>query len=165
MLNSDNRQQCQKEKCKTSTNRSPQRSTKVSKRANAQGVLQQQPYLQQLSRYDNRDIDKYRTNINLSKDIAVKLLRTGMLSQQSDTEIRQKIDIFLTPDAGTLSHGRPIHSHEARTCGLAIKDINVTSDVWMKIYQLHARLDAFVSRSASKIYECKEDSFHASIPR
>jgi hypothetical protein len=32
-----------------------------------------EPYLQQLSHYDDRDITHYRSLINLSKDIAIKV--------------------------------------------------------------------------------------------
>ena len=124
-----------------------------------------EPFLQQLSYYDDRDINTYRSIIQLSEDIAVKLLHSGMMASSDPDQIRDKIDIFLTPDAGTLSHGRPIYAQEARDCGLMVEDIDVSSDFWKKIYQLYVRLEMFVSLSACKICECKEDSFHVPIPR
>lgn len=124
-----------------------------------------EPYLQQLSFYDDRDINTFRSIIQLSEDIAIKLLKGGMMSNKNTDEIKQAIDVFLTPDAGTLSHGRPIYAHEARDCGLVVQDIDVNSDFWQKVYQLYVRLEMFVSLSACKICECKEDSFHVSIPR
>ncbi|GAH99728.1 unnamed protein product, partial [marine sediment metagenome] len=57
-----------------------------------------QPYLQQLSNYDAREIAEFRSALSLSEDIAVKALKTGMLSGLSEKEIKKKIKDFLTPE-------------------------------------------------------------------
>ena len=57
-----------------------------------------QPYLQQLANYDARVIEEYRSALSLSEDIAIKALKTGMLSGLSETQIKKKINILLTPE-------------------------------------------------------------------
>jgi ClpP class serine protease len=56
-----------------------------------------QPYLQQLNNYDEREIKEFQTAIELSEDIAVRALKTGMLGGMADAEIKKKIEMFLTP--------------------------------------------------------------------
>ena len=70
-----------------------------------------QPYLQQLSNYDAREIEEFRKNLSLSEDIAVKALKTGMLSNLSEKQIRRKIKDFLSPEK-VKTHGRPIYAFD-----------------------------------------------------
>jgi len=71
-----------------------------------------EPYIQQLSNYDEREITEYRAAIDLSEDMAVQALQTGMLNGKSKTYIRKKIDILLSP-IKKKTHGRPIYAKEA----------------------------------------------------
>ena len=56
-----------------------------------------EPYIQQLANYDDREINAYRSVIALADSIAVKVLRSGMLSDKTDDEIKTAIQVFLDP--------------------------------------------------------------------
>jgi len=128
----------------------------------AQGNLQ--PYLQQLAHFDAREISRYESFIKLSDDIAVKSLASGMMSNKNKNQIKKDIKVFLDPEAGTMAHGRPIFSDEAKGCGLLIEDIDVRSELWKTLYELYVRMDTFVSRFAAKAVESKRDAFYAGGP-
>ena len=131
--------------------------------ARAKGNLQ--PYIQQLAYFDVREIAKYRSLIDLSGDIAVKSLRRGMLKGTTEKKIKDKIRVFLDPTAGTLAHGRPIYLEEAKSTGINIEELDVKSPLWSALYELYVRSDRFVSRSASKAVESKQESFHVPPPQ
>ena len=124
-----------------------------------------EPYIQQLRKFDTRDINKYKDLIKLSEDIAVKVLKSGTMKRKSKANIRKSIKIFLDPAAGTITHGRSINRDEARSCGLNIDNLNVHSPEWLAIYELYARTDLFVhSQTASKTVETREDAFYVPMP-
>ena len=60
-----------------------------------------EPFLQQLSHYDDREITTYRSLIDLAENISVKVLKTGMLKRVAEKNIKKKIEMFLNPAAGT----------------------------------------------------------------
>jgi ClpP class serine protease len=66
-----------------------------------------EPYLQQLKEYHPWDIAKFKKLCSLSKDIAVKALKTGMMKDLEEDEIIKNIGIFLTTKE-TKVHERPI---------------------------------------------------------
>lgn len=120
-----------------------------------------EPYIQQLGKFDVRDINKYKDLIKLSEDIAVKVLKSGTMRNKSKAEIRKSIKIFLDPAAGTIIHSRSINRDEARSCGLNVEDMNVHSAEWIAVYELYARTDLFVqSEIATKAVESREDAFY-----
>lgn len=122
-----------------------------------------QPYLQQLSNYDEREIAEFKTALALSEDIAIKALKTGMLSNLSEKEIKKKIKIFLTPEK-VKTHGRPIYARDALKCGLNIEIKDLKSKFWQLIYELYVRLNNFVStNNIAKCIESKEHSFKAKM--
>lgn len=123
-----------------------------------------EPYLQQLQYYDHREINIYRSLMNLSENMAVKALKSGMMSGKSEPQIKKSIEVFLNPSAGTLAHGRPIYPVEAAACGLAIEDLDVKSTMWNDIYELYVRLELFVSIGACKAVESIKESFHVPAP-
>lgn len=123
-----------------------------------------EPYLQQLSHYDDREINSYRAAIDLSEDIAKKLLASGMMQGTDIGQISKQIEIFLNPSAETLAHGRPIYAQEAKDCGLVVESLDVQSDLWLRIYELYVRIERFVSLQACKSIESREDSFYAPCP-
>lgn len=132
------------------------------KKANAtKGNLE--PFLQQLQRYDAREIKKLRTAFLLSQDLAVKTLKSGMMSKSSESAIKKSIEIFLSPKV-TKSHGRPIYRKEAKKCGLNIDCIDSKSDLWKIIYELYIRTNTYVNSRASKCIESKNRSFYARRP-
>jgi hypothetical protein len=69
-----------------------------------------EPYVQQLAHYDVRDINTWTGFIDVAKDIALKILASGMMAGTSRAEIERKIEVFLNPTAGTQHHGRAIYA-------------------------------------------------------
>jgi ClpP class serine protease len=124
--------------------------------AQAQGNLE--PYLQQLSLYDAREIKEFESALSLSEDISVNALSSGMMNGKSDEEIRDKIKVFLTPES-KKTHGRPIYREEALDCDLHVEMINEQDELWDLIYELYLRTSEFVSSQVSKCIESSENSF------
>jgi len=87
-----------------------------------QGNLQ--PYLQQLANYDEREIAELDQLLDLSRDISVRVLKSGMMADANEEEIARRIGMFLTPEQ-TKTHGRPIYRDEADGCGLTIEQVPV----------------------------------------
>lgn len=125
-----------------------------------------EPFVLQLRKYDVREINKYRDQIKLAEDIAVKILRSGTMKGQTDAAIRKKIGIFLDPSKGTISHGRSINSEEADGAGLTVEVMDVHSPQWIATYELYARTEMFVSSQyAAKAMESRDECFYISPPR
>ncbi|HEC67032.1 MAG TPA: hypothetical protein ENI23_17280, partial [bacterium] len=123
-----------------------------------------QPYLQQLARYDAREIKEFEDAISLSEDIAIRALKTGMMSTLSKASIKRKIKMFLTPEI-TKAHGRLIDRDEAGSCGLTIEKVSVNDSLWDPAYELYVRLSNFVSSQVAKCVESAQHSFVVNIPR
>jgi len=111
-----------------------------------------EPYLQQLNRYDARYIEQLRSAQQLSRDISVGLLKSSMMKDKNDDEIRDAIKVFLTQEA-TRSHGRMINADGAAACGLKVNKIPLHSDVWHRIWELYVRADWAVTHRNRKIME------------
>lgn len=119
-----------------------------------------EPYLQQLQSFDVREIDRYRDLIKLSEDIAIKILKSGMMARKSKEQIRKCIQLFLDPKQGTISHSRSINRAEAEACGLTIEKLDVNSESWRDIYELYARTQQYVSSpTAAKCVESLDEVF------
>jgi len=123
-----------------------------------------EPYLQQLARYDARDIRGIKSAQKLSGNIAVKLLKSGMLNKFAVSQINRKIEPFLNPKH-TISHGRPIYHDLAKKCGLRIDLYNNNDGAWKTVWELYMRLNYVVSMRAAKIIESYDDSYSAALPR
>ncbi|RJO61106.1 hypothetical protein C4544_03705 [candidate division WS5 bacterium] len=121
-----------------------------------------EPFLQQLARYDARDIRNIKSAQDLSESIALTSLRNGMLSKYNESKIKNKIRPFLDPKY-TKSHGRPIYYNIAQKCGLTVELYENNSDVWKDIWQLYVRINYVVSRNFSKLIESSEDSYAAAV--
>lgn len=125
-----------------------------------------EPFLQQLQAFDVRDINHYRDMIRLSEDIAVKILKSGMMAKKSKAQIRKSIQLFLDPKMGTISHSRSINRAEAEACGLQLEKLDVRSKRWQAIYELYARTQDFVNgRYASKCVESTDEVFTVPAPQ
>lgn len=118
------------------------------------------PFVVQLQKFDIRDVNTWRDLMILSADIAVKLLKSGMMNGLTADEIKEKIALFLDPSQGTISHGRSINRDEAEACGLTIERLDVNSPQWQAIYNLYARTDVFVSDLAAKTIESRDECFY-----
>ncbi len=124
-----------------------------------------QPYLQQLANYDEREIAEFRTALSLSEDIAIKALKTGMLSNLSEKDVVKRIKIFLTPEE-VKTHGRPIYTQDALNCGLKVEIKDLKKEFWRIVYKLYVRLNNFVStNNVGKCIESKNYSFRARVKR
>lgn len=122
-----------------------------------------QPYLQQLANYDAREVAEFRSALSLSEDIAIKTLKTGMLSNLSNETIKQQIEIFLTPEKVKV-HGRPIYAQDALNCKLNVEIKNVKERFWSIVYELYVRLNNYVStNNVAKCIESKDYSFRAMV--
>jgi len=122
-----------------------------------------QPYLQQLANYDEREIKEMKSVMALSEDIAIRTLSSGIMKGKSETYIKKKIEILLTPKR-TKTHGRPIYREEAsECCCLNIESVDVKSNFWELVYELYYRTNNYVSSSVAKCIESKEHSFAARI--
>jgi len=118
-----------------------------------------EPYIQQLANYDAREIEEMRSARSLSEDIAVKALKTGMLSKLSQPKIKQQVRLFLTPEK-VKTHGRAIYAKDAITCGLNVQLEDLRSPLWLTVYELYYRLDHYVStNNVAKCIECGGHSF------
>jgi len=122
----------------------------------AKGNLE--PFIQQLNRYDEREMRDFEDAIQLARDISIRALHSGMLSHFAAAEIAKRIEVFLTPEQ-KKSHGRAIYAPEAKACGLNIADIDLKSDMWRLVYEIHLRASNFVSTNAAKCVETVVDSF------
>ena len=123
----------------------------------AKGNLE--PYLQQLQRYDEREIAEMESQIALANDIATRTLRKGMMCDHTQEEVEAKIGMFLTPEQ-TKTHGRPIFRDEAIECGLKVEAVDSNSRLWSLIYELYVRTNEYVSTRAGKVVESRKHSFH-----
>lgn len=123
-----------------------------------------EPFLQQLSYYDPREIREHEAALALSQDIAIRALATGVMKGCSEDEIKKNIELFLTPEA-KKTHGRPIYRDEAeRDCKLQIERVEAHTKRWQLIYELYIRTDNFVSTSSAKCIEAKEYTFATPRP-
>ena len=122
-----------------------------------------QPYIQQLANYDEREIAEYESALALSEDIAIKTLKSGMLSGLSPSKIKQKMRHFLTPEEVKV-HGRPIYALEAKSCGLDIEIVDVKDKLWSLVFELYVRLNNYVAHdNVGKSIECAHYSFKALV--
>lgn len=130
------------------------------KAVSEQGNLE--PYLQQLQRYDEREIAEFRAQLDLSQDIAVRVLASGMMAGKKEGEILKKIKMFLTPEK-TKAHGRPIYRDEGADCGLNIDAADPDSDSWSRIYDLYIRTNNLVQGRAAKCIESATHSYSVAV--
>jgi ClpP class serine protease len=121
-----------------------------------------EPYLQQLSHYDEREIAQMRYSYELMEEIAVTTLKAGMMADRKKSEIKKAIQIFLTPEI-SKAHERPIRAEEAKSCGLNIELHDLHDPIWSLIYELGTRLDYCVSHDG--VAKCIESKNHSFISR
>lgn len=125
-----------------------------------------EPYLQQLQRFDARDIRWIKSAQELSESVALKALATGVMEGVKPSKIKAKIKPFLNPQY-TKVHGRPIYHDVATNCGLDVKVHDLKSPLWRKVWEIYIRLNVAVStptNGAAKIIESGLDHFEAPIP-
>jgi len=119
-----------------------------------------EPFIQQLNRFDAREIESLESAQALSRDISVQLLKTGMMSGLVESEIEKRIERFLAQTA-TRSHGRMISYEGVVGCGLNVALIDLHSSVWNDLWELYVSSDWAVSRVCNKIVETATSSVSA----
>jgi len=122
-----------------------------------------EPFLQQLARFDARDIRRIVSAQELSESIAITCLQNSVFPGLTSQKIKAKIGPFLNPKY-TKVHGRPIYYDLARKCGLDIELHELNSPIWQLVWQLYVRLNHVVSNHnihIGKIIESSEDSYTA----
>jgi hypothetical protein len=122
-------------------------------RASSGKAKRLEPFLQQLSRYDDRHIERLRSVQKLSEDISVRLLSSLMMKGKAERTIRKSIEVFLS-QTRTSSHGRMINHDEAKKCGLKVKSVDLKSELWQLVWELFIRADwALEQRGRLKLLE------------
>jgi hypothetical protein len=116
-----------------------------------------EPYLQQLNRFDARQIRELKEAQKLGDDVAVRALNSGMM-QKHPGKVEDAVRHFSDPE-NTMSHGRPIFWKEAQDVGLAIKRVDNRSELWLLVSELHQRADFVVSTRFAKIIETCDQEF------
>jgi hypothetical protein len=128
--------------------------------AEADGNLE--PYLQQLERFDERNIKDLKQACDLSDDIAAQTLASGMMSNLTVAQVKDKIDNFTEPDQ-TLSHGRPIYREEADNTGLNINPVGQGSLLWELLQELANRTTQYLHRN-NQAKSIEGMNFEISVP-
>lgn len=123
-----------------------------------------EPYLQQLSNYNPIEVKQLEALQELSEDIAISALKSGMMSSKSKSEIRRKIKMFLIPET-TKVHGRAIYPEVASKAGLSIKVLDHDSKIWELCWELYIRADYMVGKELAKIVETSSQHFSVGAPR
>lgn len=121
------------------------------------------PLLQQLGRYDARAVAEMENAVELSRDIAVRALASGMMKGRPDEEIKEKIKRFTEPEPGG-AHGRSIGIQDSRNCGLVVEEIELKSKVADMLWELYVRTNHYVSTECSAAIETMRGSLSAAVP-
>jgi len=120
-----------------------------------------EPFLQQLNRYDSREIEQFRSHAKAAEDISISLLKEGMMSKKAVSTIKKDINIFLSQQ-GKSSHGRMISADEAKGMGLEIDLIELGSTLWKNSWELFVRTNWMVSsqsgNNCGKVIETSDAS-------
>jgi hypothetical protein len=131
--------------------------TKLMEAASGGKLKRIEPYIQQLGRFDARYIEGLMSAQALSKDISVRLLKSGMMSAKTEKQIATDIEVFLS-QVKTSAHGRMINHAGAAECGLNVRLIDLRSPVWNDLWELYVRSDWAVSYTCSKLIESASSS-------
>ena len=123
-----------------------------------------EPYLQQLSRYDAREIEELRTAEKLAEDIVVRWVKESMLAKLDEARIRKRLAVFLRPEV-TKAHGRDIHFDEVKKAGLNVHLIRRNEPLWRNVSELYTRADHYVSSTYCKVVESPDHHFALPCPR
>lgn len=101
-----------------------------------------EPILQQLQGFDPSEIETFRRVNELSSDIAVKVLKSGMLKKLSKDETKKLIMIFLDPKK-SKTHGRPIYYSDIKDIDknkdFSIELLKIDDNIWQVIAEYHTR--------------------------
>jgi hypothetical protein len=119
-----------------------------------------EPFLQQLARYDAREIAELRAAHKLAEKIAIETLASGILKGETEADIRNRIKPFLELDISII-HGRPIYFDQAAMAlgTEAVGLIDNRSSFGKAIWELYVRASYVVENESSKLVESTRNSF------
>lgn len=124
-----------------------------------------EPFLQQLQSYNAAQIEGLRLSRDLSKEIAEKVLKNGMLRSSSAREIKHLMRQFLDPEE-LKSHGRPIFFTDVKKIDknekLNVECIPIESPIAKTIHEYNLRVVSHMNANGLiKLCETRETSFTA----
>lgn len=90
----------------------------------------------------------------LAEDIAIRLLRTGMMKGIAKARIRRYIKAFLDPSKKQV-HGRPIYMEDLAKSKIIVKEIPLDSDLWEYILELYVRSSQLLHEKNRKMTETR----------
>ncbi len=124
-----------------------------------------EPFLQQLARYDAREIAELRATQKLADKIAVETLASGILRGKAEDDIRQRIKPFLEVDV-SITHGRPVYFEQAAAAlgTEAVGLVDNRADFGKRIWELYVRSSYTVETASSKLIESTRNSFAVPKP-
>ena len=128
----------------------------MNKASAAKGRIE--PYLQQLARFDARDIRRIKSAQDLSEKLAVSLLKSGTLKHLTIVEIKKKIKPLIDPKS-TGDHGRPLFCYDVKKCGLNIEEVDNGSAMWRIVWELYVRINHVTLTSTPKVIESLDKSY------
>lgn len=125
-----------------------------------------EPILQQLAVFNAPQIERLKLARELSKDIAKKILTSGMLQDIGKDEFECLLAQFINPEE-LKSHGRPIFYSDIKTCdhnNLLNVELIENESVLKIIHEYHMRLVFLMNSSrTAKIFETKKSAYTVPI--
>lgn len=122
-----------------------------------------EPFLQQLQSYNAAQIEGLRLARDLAKEIAEKVLKSGMMKASSSREIKTLLRQFLDPEE-LKSHGRPIFYSDIKKIDkkgkLKVDCIPIEDPVFKVIHEYNLRVVNHMSANGLvKLCETRQTSF------
>ena len=124
-----------------------------------------EPVLQQLQNFDAARIRELRDLRALGEDIAVKVLKSGMLQGHTEVVIRKLVEPFTDPDRHK-THGRPLYlsdiaEHDKK--GLfKVESVPLDGELWRNVSEFHMRMRGYMAPQGQpqyiKVFESLESS-------
>jgi ATP-dependent protease ClpP protease subunit len=116
------------------------------------------PWMQQLKDQDASFIMDCRKAREATKRLGTEFLQASMFKGRPPADAAAVVEAFIKHgDEGT--HGMPIWAEDAKAKGLAVEQLDGTSELWRAIREIHVRCDTYVSSKAlAKTIVCRSGS-------
>ena len=120
-----------------------------------------EPILQQLANFDPTHIEWLKRIRELSVDIAIRILKTGIFSNNSPKWIKNVLKQFIDPEQ-TKTHGRPIYFSDISKKFQPFFDMIKKEELIKCIMEYHTRIKFQIkSQDLDKILETEEGQYVA----
>ena len=125
-----------------------------------------EPILQQLQHFNEAKIKNLRMTKDLSKDIAIKILKEGKLKDVAAGQLDELLNPFIEPEE-LKDHGRPIfHSDLAeidKNNYFRIELLQPSQEIYRTVHEFHMRMVfAMDNGGYAKLFETQKTSFFTS---